>query len=98
MSYPSDWQLTGNSAGNTIATFQRGYDSISFQIQRVSLSQPGTTPQSLAPSLISELQKSGNNSVSLIENQTASLGGQTGYEIVFTLKGPGGAPYKGLIV
>gem|GEM_PF-381942 len=97
MSYPSDWQLTGNSAGVTIATFQPGTESISFEIQLIPLSQSGRTPQSLAPSLISDLQKS-DNSVSLLENHTASMGGQPGYEIVFTLKGPSGEPYKGLIV
>jgi hypothetical protein len=97
ISYPSDWQLTGSTSGNTIATFQHGNESILFQIQRIPLSYSGATPQSLAPSLISDLQKSGNSSVSLLENHTASLGGMPAYEIVFTLKGPSGQPYKGLI-
>jgi PsbP-like protein len=97
MSYPSDWQLIGNPGGVTIAEFQHGNDTILFQIQQVPLSQSGRTPQSLAPSLISALEKS-NNSVSLLENHTASFGGQPGYEIVFTLKTPGGEPVKGLIM
>jgi hypothetical protein len=97
MGYPSDWQLIGNPGGVTIAEFQHGNETILFQIQLIGLNRPGRTPENLAPSLISDLQRS-NNSVSLLENHTASLGGQPGYEIVFTLKAPGGEPYKGLIV
>jgi hypothetical protein len=97
MHYPSDWQVTGNSGGSTIATFQRGNDGISLMIQRLSLNQSGKTPQSLAPSLISSLQKS-NSSFSLLENHTASLGDLPGYEVVFTLKGPDAQPYKGLVI
>jgi len=97
MSYPSDWQLTGNSAGVTIATFQRGNESISYQIQRVPLNQSGRTPQSLAPSLISDLQKS-SNSLTLLENHSVSLGSEPGYQIVWTFKAPNGELYKGLMV
>jgi len=97
MSYPSDWQLIGNPSGVTIAEFQHGNDTILFQIQLIALNQPGRTPQNLAPSLISTLVES-NDSVSLLENHTASLGGQPGYEIVFTLKTPGGELYKGLMI
>ena len=97
MSYPSDWQLIGNPGGVTIAEFQHGNDTILFQIQLIGLSQPGRTPQNLAPSLINTLLES-NDSVSLLENHTASLGGQPGYEIVFSLKTPGGELYKGLMI
>jgi hypothetical protein len=96
MSYPSDWQLIGNPGGVTIAEFQHGNETILFQIQLIGLNQSGRTPQNLAPSLISNLLES-NDSVSLLENHTASFGGQPGYEIAFTLK-TGGEPYKGLII
>jgi len=95
MGYPSDWQLIGNSGGATIAEFQHGNDAISFQIQIIA-TQAGKTPQSLAPSLISSLQKS-DASTSILENHTASLGGLPGYELMFTFK-VGGQPYKALIV
>ena len=94
MSYPSDWQLTGNPAVDTIAQFQHGNDSI-VSLQIVT-NQSGKTPQSLAPSLIRSLQQ-GNTSTSILENHTASLGGLPGYEIVFTFK-EGGQTYKALIV
>ncbi|MGA7470428.1 MAG: hypothetical protein WBW25_06335 [Halobacteriota archaeon] len=97
MSYPSDWQLIGNPGGVTIAEFQHGNDTILFQIQLIGLNQSGSTPQNLAPSLISNLLES-NDSVSLLENHTASFAGQPGYEIVFTLKTSGGEPYKGLMI
>ena len=96
MSYPSDWQVTGNSGGSTIATFEHGNESVSFQIQIIA-NQSGKTPQSLAPSLISGIQKN-TSSFSLLENHTASLGGLPGYEIVFTFKSPGGQLYKGLVI
>jgi hypothetical protein len=94
MSYPSDWQLTGNPAVDTIAQFQHGNDSI-VSLQIVT-NQSGKTPQSLAASLIRSLQQ-GNTSTSILENHTASLGGLPGYEIVFTFK-EGGQTYKALIV
>jgi hypothetical protein len=96
MGYPNDWQVTGNSGANIIATFEHENDSVSFQVQIIA-NQPGKTPQSLAPSLISGIQKS-SSSFSLLENHTASLGGLSGYEIVFTFKGPAGQLYKGLVI
>jgi len=96
INYPNDWQLTGNSGSNTIATFEHGNESVLFQIQITAI-QSGKTPQSLAPSLISAIQKS-SNGFSLLENHTASFGGLPGYEIVVTYAGPGGQSYKALVI
>jgi len=96
LSYPNDWQLTGNSGSGTIATFVHENESVQFQIQKTAV-QSGKTPQSLAPSLISGIQQS-TSGFSLLENHTASLGGLPGYEIAVTYAGPSGQSYKALVI
>jgi hypothetical protein len=81
ISYPSDWQLTGGSAVGTVATFQ--HETLLFQIQRGGLNKTGQTPQSLAQEFISAIVK-GN--VSLLENQSTSLGGLPAYATVVKFK------------
>ncbi|MGD0716649.1 MAG: PsbP-related protein [Halobacteriota archaeon] len=97
INYPSDWQLIGGLTGGNIATFEHANQSTIFQIQRSTLNQSIKTSQSVALILIGDLLK-GNPSVSLLENHTASLGGQPGYQIVFTFKTSGGQLYKQLEV
>ena len=97
INYPSEWQLIGGLVGGNIATFEHANQSNVFQVQRVTLNQSIKNSQSLAPILIGELLKS-NLGVSLLENHTASLGGQPGYEIVFTFKTSGGQLNKQLEV
>ncbi|MGZ4849538.1 MAG: PsbP-related protein [Halobacteriota archaeon] len=97
INYPSDWQLIGGLVGGNIATFEHANQSTIFQMQRSTLNQSIKTSQSVAPIVIGDLLKS-NQGVSLLENHTASLGGQPGYQIVFTFKTSGGQLYKQLEV
>jgi len=95
INYPSDWQVTGNPIQGAIAEFQQGNKS-TLQIQTGVLNKSGESAQSLAPALISLVEKS-NSTVRLLQNQTASLAGQPGYQIVFSISNPDGTQYKELM-
>ncbi|MGZ4869485.1 MAG: PsbP-related protein [Halobacteriota archaeon] len=92
INYPSDWQLTGSPSVG-IALWQHGNDTVLF---RISSTQTKQTAQSIAQSMVKDVQQNYSN-VSVLENHSASLGGLPGYKTVTSFKS-GNQTYKALTV